>query len=140
MLLNGEKTVSYEVLVKVDNVISYKHITKSIVKLNNSKVLIIGIALDVSQMHKINNELIQAKEKAEQSDKLKSAFLANMSHEIRTPLNAIVGFSELLASSDDLSEREDYIKIIQTNNELLLRLIGDILDLSKIESGLIIKI
>ena len=75
--------------------------------------------------------------KAELSDRLKSAFLANMSHEIRTPLNAIVGFSELMVTCDDPEEKKEYINIIQSNNELLLRLINDILDLSKIESGII---
>ena len=84
-----------------------------------------------------NDELIAAKEQADQSNKLKSAFLANMSHEIRTPLNAIVGFSELLKDTEIMEEREEYWNIIHTNNELLLRLIGDILDLSKIESGMI---
>lgn len=84
-----------------------------------------------------NSELATAKEQAEQSNKLKSAFLANMSHEIRTPLNAIVGFSELLKSTDIPEEREEYWSIIHTNNDLLLRLIGDILDLSKMEAGMI---
>ena len=73
--------------------------------------------------------------KAERSNQLKSAFLANMSHEIRTPLNSIVGFSSLLAETDDREERQEYIKIVETNNELLLQLVSDILDLSKIESG-----
>ena len=67
-------------------------------------------------------ELKDLKEKAELSDRLKSAFLANMSHEIRTPLNAIVGFSELMINCDDSSEKEEYMEIIQSNNELLLRL------------------
>ena len=79
----------------------------------------------------------ELKEKAELSDRLKSAFLANMSHEIRTPLNAIVGFSELMVNCDDQAEKEEYMNIIQSNNELLLRLINDILDLSKIESGIL---
>lgn len=82
-------------------------------------------------------ELIKAKEEAEASDRLKSAFLANMSHEIRTPLNAIVGFSELMKDTDDDEEKEQYWQIIHTNSEMLLRLINDILDLSKIESGMI---
>lgn len=82
-------------------------------------------------------ELKELKEKAELSDRLKSAFLANMSHEIRTPLNAIVGFSELMVNCDDQAEKEEYMNIIQSNNELLLRLINDILDLSKIESGIL---
>lgn len=80
-------------------------------------------------------ELRKAKDKAEESDRLKSAFLANMSHEIRTPLNAIVGFSNLLAETDDPEERRDYIHVVEENNDLLLKLISDILDLSKIEAG-----
>lgn len=74
------------------------------------------------------------KEHAEESNRLKSAFLANMSHEIRTPLNAIVGFSNILASAEAEEEKQEYISIIENNNTLLLQLIGDILDLSKIES------
>lgn len=90
---------------------------------------------DVTQRQKMIEELQQAKALAEQSDKLKSTFLANMSHEIRTPLNAIVGFSELLITNPEDEDREEYIRIVNSNNELLLKLIGDILDLSKIESG-----
>lgn len=88
-----------------------------------------------SRKHK--KELIQAKERAEESDRLKSAFLANMSHEIRTPLNAIVGFSSILAETADTPECHEYIKIIEDNNYLLLQLINDILDLSRIEAGLL---
>ena len=80
-------------------------------------------------------ELLVAKEKAEESNRLKTAFLANMSHEIRTPLNAIVGFSSILAETDEEQEKREYISIIENNNALLLQLIGDILDLSKIEAG-----
>ena len=80
-------------------------------------------------------ELRRAKDKAVESDHLKSAFLANMSHEIRTPLNAIVGFSGLLASTDDEDEKKEYTSIIENNNELLLQLINDILDIAKIEAG-----
>ncbi|MDR0428866.1 MAG: response regulator [Tannerellaceae bacterium] len=90
---------------------------------------------DITSLKKTEMQLRKAKEKAEESDRLKSAFLANMSHEIRTPLNAIVGFSDLLASTDDPGEREEYVGIINTNNELLLQLINDILDLAKIEAG-----
>lgn len=89
---------------------------------------------DVTEREQMIEELRDAKKQAEQSDKLKSAFLANMSHEIRTPLNAIVGFSELMIYADE-SEKEDYIQIINSNNELLLKLINDILDLSKLEAG-----
>ena len=96
---------------------------------------IMELATDITTRKQVELELIQAKEKAEESDRLKSAFLANMSHEIRTPLNAIVGFSSLLAETDSRSERQEYIKIVQENNELLLQLISDILDLSKIEAG-----
>lgn len=88
-----------------------------------------------SQKHK--KELILAKERAEESDRLKSAFLANMSHEIRTPLNAIVGFSSILAEAADTPESHEYIRIIEDNNCLLLQLINDILDLSRIEAGLL---
>lgn len=88
-----------------------------------------------SQKHK--RELIRAKEQAEESDRLKSAFLANMSHEIRTPLNAIVGFSSILAEAADTPESHEYVKIIEDNNSLLLQLINDILDLSRIEAGLL---
>lgn len=93
------------------------------------------INFDITQLKETERMLIQAKEKAEESDRLKSAFLANMSHEIRTPLNAIVGFSGLLMDTEDLEERREYIKIVQENNDLLLQLISDILDLSKIEAG-----
>ena len=98
---------------------------------------IIGINYDITELKETEAMLIEAKEKAETMDRLKSAFLANMSHEIRTPLNAIVGFSELMVTCDDPEEKKEYINIIQSNNELLLRLINDILDLSKIESGII---
>lgn len=86
---------------------------------------------------KNKKELIKAKNRAEESDRLKSAFLANMSHEIRTPLNAIVGFSSILAESTDTPENREYIRIIENNNHLLLQLINDILDLSRIEAGLL---
>ena len=90
---------------------------------------------DVTVHHRLFKELYKAKKDAERSDKLKSAFLANMSHEIRTPLNAIVGFSELLTTTENLEEKNEFIKIIRHNNNLLLQIIGNILNLSKIEAG-----
>ena len=93
------------------------------------------INFDITQLKETERMLIQAKEKAEESDRLKSAFLANMSHEIRTPLNAIVGFSSMLQEADNPEEKLQYVTIIEENNKRLLQLISDILDLSKIEAG-----
>lgn len=93
------------------------------------------INFDITELKETERMLIGAKEKAEEADRLKSAFLANMSHEIRTPLNAIVGFSSLLEEAEDAEEKHLYITIIEENNKLLLQLISDILDLSKIEAG-----
>ena len=93
------------------------------------------INFDITELKETERMLISAKEKAEEADRLKSAFLANMSHEIRTPLNAIVGFSSLLEEAEDAEEKHLYITIIEENNKLLLQLISDILDLSKIEAG-----
>ena len=90
---------------------------------------------DITELKETERKLIAARDKAEELDRLKSAFLANMSHEIRTPLNAIVGFSSLLTETEDMKDRKQYIAIVQENTELLLQLISDILDLSKMESG-----
>ena len=108
---------------------------KTLVPLEGRTPLIIGISWDITNIQNIEQELIFARIKAEQSDRLKTAFLANMSHEIRTPLNAIVGFSGILASTDEEEEKQEYVSIIENNNTLLLQLISDILDLSKIEAG-----
>lgn len=89
----------------------------------------------VYTVHRFGQQLKVAKEKAEEADRLKSTFLANMNHEIRTPLNAIVGFSQILIDEEDPENRQQYFRIIQNNNELLQRLIYDVLDLSKIESN-----
>lgn len=99
--------------------------------------LIVGCLIDNQKYVDYEQSLIDAKEKAETADQLKSAFLANMTHEIRTPLNAIVGFSDLLSIETDPEIRDTYIGLIKSNNELLLRLINDVLDVSKIESGMV---
>lgn len=101
----------------------------------NDEIEIIGVNYDITELKETEAMLIEAKNKAEEMDRLKSAFLANMSHEIRTPLNAILGFSNLLIDAKSEDERREYIKIVQDNNELLLQLISDILDLAKIEAG-----
>lgn len=99
--------------------------------------ILLSIEWDITEMEQMKRELLVAKEKAETSDQLKSAFLANMSHEIRTPLNAIVGFSRIIAESTDADERKNYYDIVEANNERLLQLINEILDLSKIEAGIV---
>ena len=120
-ILNEQQEVE-GIILRIDDITERQKIQSELEKTKNEAIA-------------SNEQLKLAKEKAEQSDKLKSAFLANMSHEIRTPLNAIVGFSELLHDSFDEEDRKEYWKIISANNELLLTLIGDILDLSKIEAG-----
>lgn len=104
---------------------------------NGIPITLVGSSLVITQRKEMEENLIHAKDKAEESNRLKSAFLANMSHEIRTPLNAIVGFSGLLPTVKESSEQKEYINIIENNNTLLLQLIGDILDLSKIEAGIL---
>lgn len=108
---------------------------KALVPMEGRKPLLIGISWDITNLQNIEQELIKARIKAEQSDRLKSAFLANMSHEIRTPLNAIVGFSQLLPAAETAEEKKLYSGIINQNSDILLQLINDILDLSKIEAG-----
>lgn len=100
--------------------------------------LILTIEQDVTKNKLMEQELVDAKERAIEADKLKSAFIANMSHEIRTPLNAIVGFSKIIAETDDAADRNTYFSIVEANNERLLGLINEILDLSKIESGIMV--
>lgn len=101
----------------------------------NRPTSLIGSLLIITERKKQEQALITAREKAKESDRLKSAFLANMSHEIRTPLNAIVGFSGLLATTEDEHERKEFVSIIENNNQLLLQLVSDILDLAKVEAN-----
>ena len=98
-------------------------------------IALLGVAMDITDRRKVEVELQKAKEKAEESDRLKTAFLANMSHEIRTPMNAIVGFSELLHDPDLTNDnRKEFVKLIGDNSKLLLSLIEDIIDVAKIEA------
>ena len=113
------------------------HTIKTLVPLKGKQPLLIGFSWDITEQKHIEQELIKSRIKAEESDKLKSAFLANMSHEIRTPLNAIVGFSKLMAETENQDERMQYAEIVDKNTDLLLQLINDILDLSKIEAGML---
>ena len=96
---------------------------------------VLALIHDIGDRMRRSQELLEAKQRAEEADRMKSVFLANMSHEIRTPLNAIVGFSEIMALTEDEKEKEEYLGIIQQNSNLLLQLINDILDMSRIESG-----
>lgn len=98
-------------------------------------LMLVGASQQIDEQKAFEQDLRESKERAEESNRLKSAFLANMSHEIRTPLNAIVGFSGVLTTTTNEAERQEFVSIIETNNRLLLQLINDILDLSKIEAG-----
>lgn len=109
---------------------------KMCIRGENFNPLLLSIEWDITEMENMKRSLAAAKEKAETSDRLKSAFLANMSHEIRTPLNAIVGFSQLIAECSDAEERRTYYGIVEESSEHLLRLVNEILDLSKIEAGM----
>jgi len=124
-------------LIRKDGMLVYIKQIATIEKDENGKpIRVLGVIQNINKQKKHEHDLIKAKEKAEKSEKLKSAFLANMSHEIRTPLNAIVGFSSLLAEEGlDSEQKTSFRNIIIKQNDLLLTLISDILDLSKIESG-----
>ena len=137
VILTGESSTARHDLM-LDGVLH--HYENRIFPLDNKYLLC--MCRDISQQWEAEQtnaqqqkELKAARVKAEESDRLKSAFLANMSHEIRTPLNAIIGFSSMLEEAEDQEEKHQYITIIEDNNKLLLQLISDILDLSKIEAG-----
>ncbi|MGN0220791.1 MAG: PAS domain-containing protein [Prevotella sp.] len=108
---------------------------KTLVYREGGSPLLVGVSWDMTDMNTVEQELVKARIKAEQSDRLKSAFLANMSHEIRTPLNSIVGFSSLMATAPTGAERTRFAGIIRENADILLRLINDVLDIAKIEAG-----
>ncbi|MDO5571574.1 MAG: PAS domain-containing sensor histidine kinase [Bacteroidales bacterium] len=139
ILKNGEKELFSERIRIVKNEkIAYELINAICLKNEHGEIVgYTGLFRDITDLIEIQMSLEKETEKAQQADKLKSAFLANMSHEIRTPLNAIIGFSQLLQTASDDKEKQEYVNIINTNNDHLLRLINDILDLSKIESGML---
>ena len=122
---------------KKDGSLFWELVNISSVKNNNGEIThFVAIKDNISKRKHMEEELLRSKEKAEESDRLKSAFLANMSHEIRTPMNAIVGLSSLLSDPQlPFSEREGFSSIIQENSKVLLQLIDDIVDVSKIEAG-----
>lgn len=131
-----DNSIVLRVMHEGDEQYYYYHFTFSPRENEEGKVVLITfIERNITEDVQYQQELIMAKNKAEEADKLKSTFLANMSHEIRTPLNAIVGFSALLSEVENEEEKNEYKQLIETNSDILLRLIGDILDLSKIEVG-----
>jgi len=136
-VLNSElKNIDLQYFCKIKDQGIWLHDYKFYLKLPNEKPAIGGISFDISKVKETENELIAAKERAEESDRLKSAFLANMSHEIRTPMNGILGFSELLKEPGLTGEQQqEYIRIIEKSGTRMLNIINDIVDISKIESG-----
>lgn len=135
LLRTGERVTFVEEYVNTAGETRIVNTSKSLVPVENRLPLIIGVSWDITDEKNAELEIVEARIRAEESDKLKSTFLANMSHEIRTPLNAIVGFSELLAKEPRSKTRKEYSDIIRRNNELLLQIISDVLDLALIESG-----
>lgn len=139
-LQKDEVVIGYEAQIKrPDGSIIWGRDTSRSIKDENGKVLYFeGSLVDITTRKNIEKELIKAKEIAEESDRLKSAFLANISHEIRTPMNGIIGFTELLQNKDlNESKKNEYISVIDSCSHQLLKLMNDIIDISKIEAGLI---
>ena len=135
LLRTGERQTFIEEYVSATGETRIVNTSKSLVPVENRLPLIIGVSWDITDMKNAELEIVEARIRAEESDRLKSAFLANMSHEIRTPLNAIVGFAKLIGEVETEEEKQQFIDIIDVNSELLLQLINDILDISKIEAG-----
>ena len=111
------------------------HLLQSSGFLEHPAAALLGNEEDIDERKNLENALKNALSKAEESDRLKSAFIANMSHEIRTPLNAIIGFTSVLPDIDGKEERQELINLIQENNQKLLRIIDDVMNISKIEAG-----
>ena len=135
LLRTGERMEFIEEYVSAKGETRIVNTSKSLVPVENRLPLIIGVSWDITEQKNAELKVIEARIRAEESDRLKSAFLANMSHEIRTPLNAIVGFAKLIGEVETEEEKQQFIDIIDVNSELLLQLINDILDISKIEAG-----
>lgn len=128
----------FQEFIDDEGTIRYVDILKILLKSDtDNSSLVIGLGWDITELKQIEKELTTAKLKAEQLDKLKSAFLSNMSHEIRTPLNAILGFSRIIAETDDPEKRNYYFNYVESNSGRLLALVNEILDFSKIESGIV---
>lgn len=136
LLRTGERMEFIEEYVSAKGETRIVNTSKSLVPVENRLPLIIGVSWDITEQKNAELKVIEARIRAEESDRLKTAFLANMSHEIRTPLNAIVGFSSLM-QGEELSqeERAEYCAIVVNNSEMLLTLLNDILDISSLECG-----
>ena len=135
LLRTGERMEFIEEYVSATGETRIVNTSKSLVPVENRLPLIIGVSWDITELKNTELKIIEARIRAEESDRLKTAFLANMSHEIRTPLNAIVGFAKLMGEAETEAEKQQFIDIIDANSSLLLQLISDILDISKIEAG-----
>lgn len=135
VIQSGERLETQESYLAANGETRVVETIKALVPLEGRAPLLIGVSIDIADFEKIEQELVRARIKAEESDRLKTAFLANMSHEIRTPLNAIVGFSQLMSTTSSPEEEQMYSDIINQNADILLQLINDILDLAKIEAG-----
>ncbi len=135
LLRTGERMEFIEEYVTAEGETRIVNTSKSLVPVENRLPLIIGVSWDITEQKNAELKVIEARIRAEESDRLKTAFLANMSHEIRTPLNAIVGFAKLMGEAETEEEKQQFVDIIDTNSSLLLQLISDILDISKIEAG-----
>ncbi len=134
-LLREEGAIKFKTKERgLDGKVAIKETLKSLVKIGRDR-LIFGIVWDITELTLTSEKLKEAKEIAEESVSIKTAMLANISHEIRTPLNSIIGFSQLISEADTKEEREEYFKIVESNNTRLLGLINQILDLSRIDSG-----
>lgn len=136
ILLDKKKEFSFDILKQpvIEKEVWYR-LTSRVLKTDEGDCCFLHTVMDISAQKQNEKALRAEKNKAEKNDRLKSSFLANMSHEIRTPMNTIVGFTKLMAESDDQDEKEEFADIVKTSGAHLLTLINDIIDISKIEAG-----